>query len=267
MNTLSICLNQKPIYIKKMNKSYKIKQYIRSKDGQKIINQKLSDLFSLLKQREMEICFNPNIYVDYPDENRFLSSTIEYIDDKIAEKCDISQVVILTTYGDKLFDTLCGNGFKYEKIDMPAAPTYTCLFKKRISKEDEKILYIEFVDEQDEKILPSVVFTIESSEGEFMGGVCGSIFRDNGSTYAYLSTMAIAEGVQKGTGSDLLSAVLSYWKNEGVEVVNLGTQTAEGFYLKNGFTTIKRVLPNLRYKKDNNDAIISIDLVMMQINI
>ncbi|NDV12290.1 hypothetical protein [Crenobacter caeni] len=53
-------------------------------------------------------------------------------------------------------------------------------------------------------------------------------------------------------------------KGEGVRRVNLGTQTADGFYLQRGFRVIHTLVPGLRWRRAANGRTVWHDLVIMR---
>ncbi len=250
-----------------MNKNFRFVHYTKEEHSQELLDEKKQMVFSLLIEREKEIAFNPEIIVDYPDAEIFISNPLDYIKKVIKEiKSDNISVVILTTYGKQLYETLTSSGYNYEEIHLNAGPDDTCVFRKDIENQD-KTLYIELVNESDAKIRPTSVIHIIDEIGVFCGGICSSVSDDKGENNVYLSTMAVAKGCYNGAGTDLLNYAMNYWSENSISKINLGTQTAEGFYKKNGFYTTKKVLDNLRIRTDSSGSKVFENLVMVEYKI
>ena len=138
-----------------------------------ILEEEQGALFVLLSEREKEFGFNPNIITEYPDLDSFLSAPIAYIADRYSsiqkEKGSvIDNVIILTTYGDKLIKELVSDGYLAEKIHMPAGPDHTYKFRKDFSAHTTEIpltLYLEAVNENDEKIKPTFMLKLMNMDG------------------------------------------------------------------------------------------------------
>jgi len=211
------------------------------------------------------------MYILYHPEfvSEFLEKPVEYISDRLKiihseSGIKFSKVVILTTYGDRVGKALTINGYKEKIIDIPAGPDNTCFYTYNISNNSDFTYYLEVVNEMDEKIHPSFVFTLTKVNGELVAGMSGSIWDSNGDKNAYIATVVSAPDAPPGAGSFVTKEVLSYLKKQNVKRINLGTQTADAFYKKHGFIVIHTIIEKLRYRMLGNDSVISHDLVIMQ---
>ncbi len=226
--------------------------------------------------REAEFTFSSNIIIDYPDistQNSFLDDPVGYIHEKCnnasKENKLVRQVVILTTYGNILLDKLVSCGYVSELINMPAGPDNTYKFSKAVEQDIGNIfncvLYIEYVNEKDSKILPTFVASFKDESGALCGGMSGSVWTDNhGVKSAYIATVVVDMGSPKGIGGEISQYVMDYLVAQGVYKVNLGTQTASDFYKKQGFTVIHHILSNLRTRMSSSGTSVMNDLVIME---
>ncbi len=154
--------------------------------------------------------------------------------------------------------------YDFIAIDMPAGPEHTAAFilEPSASDWDGRTLYIEAVNEDDDKIKPSFVFRLSDQMGRLCGGACGVIHERQGKRYAYLGTMALASGMPQGTGTAIMEQVVQFLHSQKVEAVHLGTQTAARFYEKNGFKVDHRLIRNLRVRRKDGQEVLG-DLVML----
>lgn len=255
---------------------YLLSLFNKNLHSQETLNAEKEKVLQLFLEREKEFTFNPSIIVEYPNINEvtnslFLNEPITYIKEKITAIRNsgelVSNVVILTTFGDRLLDPLGRNSYMYEKINMPAGPANTFKFYYKIPGIDllhGKTLYFEAVNENDEKINPTFVMKLSGLDNKFCGGVYGSISKQGTELFAYVATMVIKKGLPKLTGTRLMNEMLNYLKLIGIKKVNLGTQTAVNFYEKQGFIIIHKILTKLRTRISNNNEIINNDLVIME---
>ncbi len=236
------------------------------------LEQEQSALFGLLTEREKEFAFNPDIVTEYPDIGYFLKDPTAYVDARcsaiLAQQGKVvNHAIILTTWGDRLTGTLAGCGWQSEKINVPAGPDHTFKFSKTFTTLPGSamtcMLYLEAVNEKDEKIRPSFVLKLHDARGSLYGGMSGSICEINGRRFAWITTVVVNKGVARTAGSIIVEAVMDYLKKEGVQQVNLGTQTAEHFYQKQGFHVIHHIVDNLRWRKADNGHVIPNNLVIM----
>lgn len=99
---------------------------------------------------------SPFLLLDYAGPTVFSPINEHIINIKTEQKREIDEVVILTTYGNTLVSPLAADGYDVEKIEMPAGPDHTFKFSKTLSGKkhlsQQCKLYIEAVNEQDEKI-------------------------------------------------------------------------------------------------------------------
>ena len=239
-----------------------------------ILQQEQGSIFELLQEREKEFSFNPAIEVVYPDGGgSFLKDPVSWIQKKLVAlarehgKC-VGQVTILTTYGDSLKNPLIAAGYAAEKIVMPAGPEHTFKFSKTLPHSDSNLescqLYLEAVNEQDEKIRPTFVLKMTDEQGVLRGGMCGSVMDVHGQRCAYISTVVVDASVPKSTGTQLARVTLDYLKQAGVQCAHLGTQTASQFYQNLGFVISHRIIDKLRFRVAADGHVVSNDLVIME---
>ncbi len=240
-----------------------------SKSHTEIINEQIA-LFNLLQVRDSEVTLNSNIILDYPASiESFLTDPINYIDTQLSNQyqkstAEIQEIVILTTYGDKLITKLEQNGFNSSKIDMPAGPDNTYHFAKPINPTGKFIYYIEAVNEADEKIRPTFIVLAKDSEQQVIGGISGSIFTHKGNKFAYIATTVTSQIAPQGLGSQLMQDTLDYLTKSGVSKVHLGTQTADKFYLKHEFNIMNKLINNIRYRTNKHGNKIQHNLVILE---
>ena len=91
----------------------------------------------------------------------------------------------------------------------------------------------------------------------------GFISDVDGALYAYIATVVVDKNAPPSTGSYIANVTLEYLKKMGVIQVNLGTQTAERFYKKQGFKVKHHIIENLRHRKTPEGLIIHNNLVIM----
>jgi GNAT superfamily N-acetyltransferase len=229
-------------------------------------------VFDLFLKREPEFGFNPAVQVDYPDltagaDSPFLADAIAYVEGRIAaleaQGETVARVVILTTYDDKVGASLREVGWVGQAIDMPAGPDGTWTW--RLDRAGEgRTLYIEAVNEADEKLRPDFLLELTDDQGRLRGGAWGSIHARDGVRYAYIATMTLDVGLKPGVGTRLGEALEATLRQAGVVAVHLGTQTAGPFYERLGFRITHRVLPELRVRTGEDGARVTTDLVMME---
>lgn len=221
-----------------------------------------AEIFGLFVQREPEFGFNPDVVVEYPGieaDGPFLTDPAAYVVAR-TETAPFDRVVILTTFADRVQTPLLAAGFAAQPIDMPAGPDHTAAFTR--GTEGGRTLYLEAVNEADDKIRPNFALRLLDKDGVLQGGACGSIHARDGRLYAYLATMTLAAGLPAGTGTRLGQVLLDLLRDQGVSTVHLGTQTAGPFYEKLGFRITHRLIPALR-NRPGEGAVIPHDLVMM----
>ncbi|MCB1465768.1 MAG: GNAT family N-acetyltransferase [Rhizobiaceae bacterium] len=246
----------------------------RSVAGQADLDEAAIRLFGIFQAREEEFYYNPNVVVEYPDisdagTSLLLSGPIDYINGRIeALERDgklISRVAILTTFGDKLAVPLSAAGYSSVSIDMPAGPDFTHWFEiERANSEGGHTLYLEAVDETDEKIRPSFVIELHDEQGQLRGGACGAIHERDGARFCYLATLTLDAGLPSGTGTALGRALIAFLRAESVGHVHLGTQTAGPFYETLGFRVTHELLRALRVRQVADGSQASSNLVMME---
>lgn len=249
----------------------------RSDIGQAELDASATALSGLFKTREEEFSFNPAIVAEYPETSDATTSPllvdpVGYIDGRIVqlerEGGPITGVVLLTTFGDKLHSPLSAAGYRGTPIDMPAGPDFTCWFElERARLIAGRTLYLEAVNEADDKIRPSFALELRDAQDRLRGGACGSVHERNSRRFAYLATMTLDTGLPRETGRRLGEALIDFLRTAGVDTVHLGTQTAGPFYEKLGFRIVHRVLPDLRLRRTADGSVASTDLVMMEMEL
>ncbi len=240
------------------------------------IRDEAAAIFALFLKREAEFGVHPSVVIDYPDLSDrslsgFLADAAAYVAKRAASMPDDPAgvaIVVLTTYADVVGSGFAAAGYKTVRIDMPAGPDHTAAFllPARDPGLAARTLYIEAVNEEDEKIKPSFVLKLTDERGHLCGGACGSIHEREGQRYAYLATMTLAPGVPEGSGSALVAQLVQFLRSQGVAMVHLGTQTAGRFYEKMGFKVEHRLVRNLRARQQDGQEITG-DLVMLSMKL
>jgi hypothetical protein len=257
---------------------FSLESATRATVPQQVLDDRAADLFALFLEREQEFGFNPAVVVEYPEAgdpetSAFLNDPLAQIAARRAalaqDGAPIGRVLVLTTYADRLGPALVAAGYRMLPIDMPAGPDHTAAFIRDFPEagETRRTLYLEAVNEADEKIRPAYALTMTDAAGRLCGGACGSLHSRNGRLYAYLATMSITAGLPPGTGTLLAGAMLDFFRDQGVAAVHLGTQTAGPFYEGIGFHVTHRLIPALRNRKTAEGRVIQHDLVMLEMNL
>ena len=253
-------------------RSFHLKMFTIADTATETIRDESAAIFRLFLERETEFGVHPSVVIDYPDlsdssDSGFLSNAGTYAARRVAlivEGSRVIRIVVLTTYGDMVRPSLEAAGYDAIAIDMPAGPEHTAAFILEPSTpcSDGRTLYIEAVNEQDEKIRPSFVLKLSDQSGRLCGGACGSIHERNGKRYAYLATMTLAPGMPQGTGTAVVQKLVQFLRDQNVVMVHLGTQTAGKFYQQNGFKVDHSLIRNLRVRCEAGQEVLS-DLVML----
>lgn len=226
-------------------------------------------LFGLLIERERAFGFNPDVTVAYPAPvEAFVADPLNYLRAQIdaaeaARGARFARAVILTTYGQAVGAALVAGGYDEQVIDMPAGPDHTRAYAQSLSAAGRGTFYLEAVDEMDEKIQPSFVGELRDDAGALMAGMSGSVWVRDGVRYAYVSTVVARPDAPAGTGGQMAQHIWRYLREQSVVQVHLGTQTADGFYRKQGFRVIHTLVPKLRHRPVGEGRIWH-DLVIMQ---
>lgn len=244
----------------------------REEAGQEQLDRLAMELFAILQRREADFGIHPDVTIEIPDPNdrgadALLVDPVGHIEARISllerQIGPVSRVVVLTTFGDRLWMPLVAAGYRATKIDMPAGPDFTCWFERKLPADEGRTLYLEAVDEADAKIRPGFAFRLLDEGGRLRGGACGSIHQRDGKEYCYLATMVLDAGLPHGTGQWLGEELLAFLRRQGVSKVHLGTQTAAPFYQKLGFRVVQRLIADLRLRHVDGRTV-STDLVMME---
>jgi len=231
-----------------------------------------AELFELFLKREHEFGVNPDVTIDYPDltagaDSPFLADAAAYVEGRLAaleaEGESVTRVVILTTFGPVVGPALEAGGWDAARIDFPAGPDGTWTYSKDLWTEG-RVLYIEAVNEADEKLRPDFLLELTDDHGRLRGGAWGAIHDRDGSRYAYIATMTLDVGLKPGVGTRLGEALHQTLTKAGVVATHLGTQTAGPFYERLGFRITHRILPALRVRTSEDGAQVTTDLVMME---
>lgn len=243
----------------------------------RIMQEEAAAIFELFLQREAEFGVHPSVVIHYPDiadrsDQGFIGDAARYVavqsDGLASQGRAADRIVVLTTFGDLVGPSLEAAGFKSIRIDMPAGPDHTYAFtlEPTTSTAKGRTLYIEAVDEADEKIRPAFVLKLTDGEGRLHGGACGSIHERDGKRYAYLATMTTAAEAARGTGTYLAEEIFRFLRDQGVSTVHLGTQTAAAFYQGLGFRVIHRLVRGMRTRTAGGKEIRD-DLVMLAMDL
>ncbi|MFT3758748.1 GNAT family N-acetyltransferase [Thauera sp.] len=233
-------------------------------------------IFELFLRREAEFGVHPSVVIHYPDisdrsDKGFIGEAARYIaaqaDSLASAGRALARIVVLTTFGDLVGPSLVAAGFNPILIDMPAGPDHTYAFTfDPMPTERGLTLYVEAVNEADEKIRPAFILKLTDSQGRLHGGACGSIHDRGGRRYAYLATMTVAAEAARGTGTFLAEELFRFLRDQGVSTVHLGTQTAAAFYQKLGFKVVHRLVPGMRIRTTGGKEIRD-DLVMLAMDL
>ena len=239
---------------------------------QTVLDAEAAKIFALFLEREAEFGVHPAVNIDYPDitapgQSEFLADAARYVAKRAAAMSQASlgvRVVVLTTYANIVGASLQAAGYQALPIDMPAGPAHTAAFVRKPTGSGplRRTLYVEAVNETDEKIRPAFVVKLTDASGRLCAGACGSIHTRQGKRYAYLATMALASDMPAGSGTSLAGHVLQFLKDEGVSTLHLGTQTAAKFYEKLGFKVDHRLVRHLRVRENHGQEEFG-DLVML----
>lgn len=200
----------------------------------------------LFGRREAEFAFNPAIGRLSPAFADFAADPARFLPTDAA--------VILTTWADDLRPSLVQSGFTEEVIPWPAGPDGSSIFRRG---DAWPLTYLEIVNEEDPKIAPAHLILWQDGAG-LVGGTITAITGDA----AWLAVMVVRPDAEPGSGTRLWQAFATDLAARGIKRIDLGTQTAEAFYLRQGLTTTSRAVRALRSRPGPNGPIRN-DLVMM----
>lgn len=239
------------------------------------LDAKAAALYQIFAEREREFGFSQDVIVEYPTIDKdgpFLTDPLGYISmrqTEILKNRSVSRIVVLTTYGERLLGPLSEAGYQAIQIDMPAGPDNTFAFARDVDTHEVGActLYLEAVNEADEKIRPTFVLMMNDDSGRLCGGACGSIHERGRKRFAYLAMMTLLPSLPPRTGTRLANAMFEVLRRRGVSTIHLGTQTAGRFYEKLGFRVTHRLVTGVRTRRSNTGQQISDDLVMMSIDL
>ncbi|MFE8585942.1 GNAT family N-acetyltransferase [Sphingomonas sp. NCPPB 2930] len=234
-------------------------------------------VFNLFLEREAEFGVHPSVFIDYPDladrsPHGFLADAAHHVarqaDAMARDGEPAGRIVVLTTYGDIVTDSFTAAGYAVVPIDMPAGPDHTCAFVlgPDAPPEGTRTLYVEAVNEADEKIRPTFVLTLKDEGGALVAGASGAVHERDGRRYAYLSTLTTASQASGSTGTMLAGEVVQFLRQAGVHTIHLGTQTAARFYQKVGFGIDHRLVRGIRTRMTDGQEVRD-DLVMLSMNL
>ena len=252
---------------------FQLQSFTLANSAAKTVGTEAAALFELFLQREAEFGFHPSVVVDYPNLSDasaygFLSDAAAYVA-KRAQAIDAGseplQTLVLTTYADTVGPSLEAAGYANIPIHMPAGPEHTAAFVLNPCSEG-RTLYVEAVNESEEKIRPSFVLKLTDKSSQLCGGASGCIHEHQGKRYAYLATMAIASEMPQGSGTAMVEQLLQFLRSQGVQKLHLGTQTAGKFYEKAGFKVDHRLVRNLRVRQKDGQAVVG-DLVRLSLEL
>ncbi|MGL4281282.1 MAG: hypothetical protein ACRCS0_13015 [Albidovulum sp.] len=201
---------------------------------------------TLFAAREAEFAFNPAIGRLNPAFGDFSADPARFLPTDAA--------VILTTWADALRPSLVQAGFTEEVIPWPAGPDGSSIFRRGSAG---PLTYLEIVNEEDPKIAPAHLILWQDTAG-LVGGTITAISGDA----AWLAVMVIRPDAEPGSGTRLWQTLAADLAARGIRRIDLGTQTAEAFYLRQGLTTTTRAVTGLRSRPGPQGPIWN-DLVMM----
>lgn len=201
---------------------------------------------ALFAAREAEFAFNAAIKRFSPGFEEFAFDPARFLSSGAA--------VILTTWADDLRPSLTRAGFGEETIPWPAGPDGSSVFRR---EGPGPLTYLEIVNEADPKIAPAHLVLWTDARG-LVGGTITAITGDA----AWLAIMAVRPDAAPGSGTKLWQALAADLAARGIGRIDLGTQTAEAFYRRQGLTTTLRAVSSLRSRTGSKGPIWN-DLVMM----
>ena len=259
------------------NQAFSLSVMTQADTPREQLDSEAAAVYQIFAEREREFGFGPNVVVEYPEigepsASGFLTDPAGYIATRVAElekTRPISQIVVLTTYGEQLLGPLSATGYKPVRIDMPAGPdhTYAFVLDRDARATAGRSLYLEAVDEADDKIRPTFVLKLVDGDGRLRGGACGSVHERQGKRFAYLATLTLVSGLPPTTGTRLAEAMLATLRRQDVATLHLGTQTASRFYAKLGFRITHRLVEGLRTRVSMSGRHLTDDLVMMSLDL
>lgn len=201
---------------------------------------------ALFAAREAEFAFNLDIRRASPEPVAFAADPARFLPTEAA--------VILTTWADDLRPALIPAGFAEEPVSWPAGPDGSAIFRR---EGEGPLSYLEIVNDADPKITPAHLIFWRDAMG-LLGGTITAITDDA----AWLAVMVIRRDAAPGSGTILWKTLTQDLFRRGIRRIDLGTQTAEAFYLRQGMTTTTRAIRALRSRPGPNGTIWN-DLVMM----
>ncbi|RFC66050.1 GNAT family N-acetyltransferase [Fulvimarina endophytica] len=245
--------------------------------ARKDLDEAASRVIDLFLQREAEFGVHPSVTIHYPDlkdtsAQSFLADAADHVSRQADEMArngrPAERIVVLTTYGDVVAPSFQAAGYAIIPIDMPAGPDHTCAFVLGPGEPSEgmRTLYVEAVNEADEKIRPTFILTFKDETGDLLAGACGTIHERDGRRYAYLATLTTSARADKGTGTMLAGELMRFLREAGVCTVHLGTQTAAAFYRKVGFGVDHRLVRGMRTRMVDRCELRD-DLVMLSMKL
>ncbi|MGP1681427.1 MAG: GNAT family N-acetyltransferase [Giesbergeria sp.] len=256
--------------------NFKLDAFVLGAASAETLRNESSPIFDLFLRRETEFGVHPSVEIDYPDladtsTSGFLTDAAAYVAKRLAalaETAAVHRIVVLTTYSDIVGPSFAAAGYKTVPIDMPAGPDHTAAFLlgPTPARGDGRTLYVEAVNEADEKIRPSFVLKLTDTQGQLCGGAYGVVHDRQGKRYAYLATMTLASAMPQGSGTAMVQQLVQFLRSQGVSTVHLGTQTAGGFYEKMGFRVDHRLVRSMRTRQQGGKEVLG-DLVMLSMDI
>lgn len=201
---------------------------------------------TLFAAREAEFAFSPDITRASPAPADFAADPEKFLTTDAA--------VVLTTWADNLRPALTRAGFEEEPVLWPAGPDGSAIFRRAGAG---RLSYLEIVNEEDPKIAPAHL-VLWRDAGRLLGGTITAISGEA----AWLAVMVIRPDAAPGSGTRLWQALAGDLSRRRITRIDLGTQTAEAFYRRQGLTTTTRAVRALRSRPGPNGPIWN-DLVMM----
>ena len=228
-------------------------------DGAPAIAAAAAEVLALFPAREAGFGFGPGIIAEVPDRAALLADPAGLIARRCADRGPVGRVVLLTTFGPQLAAPLAAAGFAATAVDWPAGPAGTVVFRRETGA-GGPTLYLEAVDEEDPAIAPSFVLRRTDPAGRVTGGAVGVARGDA----AWITMLVVAPDQHAGSGSAIARQMLDRLAAEGVRRIDLGTQTAAGFWRSLGWAETLTVVPGLRLWRGPDGVERPSDLVMMR---
>lgn len=229
--------------------------------------------------RDAEFGHSDHIIDEYPwirdsKTSCFLLDPAGYIARRTAEveieqQVRVGRIIVFTTNGQCLLEPLSNAGYASDQIDMPAwsARLHTFTLNLGLSRDPDVTLFFDAVDYAIGKQRPTFVIKLLDSGGKLCGGASGSVHERGKQRFAYIATFTLKAGLPRTTGTRLAEAMISFFRHQGVNSVDLITQTAGVFYEKLGFQITHCVVEGIRTRVESDGQFRSEDLMILNIRL